>query len=121
MKHKKKNEEFIKTSLALRDEGLKAENNIVQQKTKKIIKDVIDPAPGLLKNDTFNQQEDTNIDTQKYTDTTYKLKPDVPKQLTLFYKTLHRRLLLNQYLHLLSKILITKNYLQLKTFLLTMR
>ena len=31
MKHKKKNEEFIKTSLALRDEELKAENDIAQQ------------------------------------------------------------------------------------------
>ena len=37
----------------------------MQQKTKKIIKDIIDPAPGLLINDTFNQQKDTNIDTQK--------------------------------------------------------
>ena len=81
-KKKKKNEEFIKRSLALRDEELKAENNIAQQKTKKIIKDIIDPAPGLLINDTFNQQKDTNIDTQKNTDNTYKLKPDVQKQLS---------------------------------------
>ena len=64
MKHQKK-EEFIKTSLALRDEELKAENDIAQQKTKKIIKVIIDPAPGLLINDTFNLQKDTNIDTQK--------------------------------------------------------
>ena len=64
MKHQKK-EEFIKTSLALRDEELKAENDIAQQKTKKIIKVIIDPAPGLLINDIFNLQKDTNIDTQK--------------------------------------------------------
>ena len=43
MKHKK-NEEFIETSLALRDEELKAENDNAQQKTKKSIKDIIDPA-----------------------------------------------------------------------------
>ena len=69
MKHQKiknkKNEEFIKRSLALRDEELKAENDIAQQKTKKIIKDIINPAPSLLINDTFNQQEEANIDTQK--------------------------------------------------------
>ena len=32
-------------------------------------------------NDTFNQQEDTNNDTQKNADNTYKLKPDVQKQI----------------------------------------
>ena len=42
-------------SLALRDGQLKAENDIAQQKTKKKkIKDIIDPAPGFLINDTFN-------------------------------------------------------------------
>ena len=51
------------------------------QQQKKKIKDIIYPAPGLLINDTFNQQKDTNIDTQKNTDNTYKLKPDVQKQL----------------------------------------
>ena len=50
------------------------------KKQKKHLK-TIDPAPGLLTNDIFNEKKDTNIDTQKNTYNTYKLKPDVQKQL----------------------------------------
>ena len=57
--------------------------NKKQQQQKKKTKDIIDLAPGLLINDTFNQQKDTNIVIQKITDNTYKLKCDVQKQLNV--------------------------------------
>ena len=50
----KQNEEFIKTFLEIRDEEIEAENEIAHNKTKKIIKDIVNPAPGLLINNTFN-------------------------------------------------------------------
>ena len=93
----------------------------MQQKTKKIIKDIINPAPSLLINDTFNQQEDANIDTQKNTDNTYKLKPNVQKQLN---NTILKNFALLPVTQPIPpppyQILIRNNYLQLKTFLLTM-
>ena len=76
----KRNEEFIKTSLAIRDEEIKAENEIADQKMKKLIKDIIDPTPGVFVNDIINFQ-DINVLKPNTTDNTYKLKPDVQKLL----------------------------------------
>ena len=76
----KRNEEFVKTSLAIRDEEIKAENEIADQKMKKLIKDIIDPTPGIFVNDNINFQ-DINVLKPNTTDNTYKLKPDVQKQL----------------------------------------
>ena len=60
--------------MEIRDEEIKAENEIADNKTKKIIKDIVNPAPGLFINDTFNSQEDISINKPKYTDNTFKLK-----------------------------------------------
>ena len=56
-KKKKKYGDFIKISLVLKDEKVKAENDIADQKTKKLIKDIVDPTPGLLTNDTFDPKK----------------------------------------------------------------
>ena len=66
----KKNEEFIKTSLEIRDEEIKAKNEIADNETKKIIKAIVNPAPELYINDTFNPQEDISINKPKNTDNT---------------------------------------------------
>ena len=47
---------------------------------KKLIKDIIDPTPGVFVNDNINFQ-DINVLKPNTTDNTYKLKPDVKKQL----------------------------------------
>ena len=74
------NEDFIKTSLVIRDEEIKAENDIANEKTKKIIKDIVNPAPGLFIDNEFIPQQDINTQPNT-TDNPYKLKPDVQKQL----------------------------------------
>ena len=76
----KKNEEFIKTSLEIRYEEIKAENEIADNKTKKIIKHIVNPAPGLFINDIFNPQEDISINKPEYTDNTFKLKAEKKKK-----------------------------------------
>ena len=78
----KKNEEFIKTSLEIRDEEMKAENEIADEKAKKIIKDIVTPAPGLFINDTFNHQEDISVNKSKNTDNTFRLKTQIQKKLS---------------------------------------
>ena len=75
----KKNEEFIKTSLEIRDEEMKAENEIADEKAKKIIKDIVNPVPGLFINDTFNLQEDVSVNKPKNTDNTFRLKTQIQK------------------------------------------
>ena len=75
----KKNEEFIKTFLEIRDEEMKAENEIADEKAKKIIKDIVNPVPGLFINDTFNLQEDVSVNKPKNTDNTFRLKTQIQK------------------------------------------
>ena len=75
----KKNEEFIKTSLEIRDEEMKAENEIADEKAKKIIKDIVNPVPGLFINDTFNLQEDVSVNKPKNIDNTFRLKTQIQK------------------------------------------
>ena len=53
----KKNEDFIKISLVVKDEKIKAESDIADQKTKKLIKDIVNPTPGILTNDTFDPKK----------------------------------------------------------------
>ena len=80
-KQQLKNEDFIKISLVVRDEEIKAENDIADQKTKKIIKDIVNPIAGLFVNDTFDANKDLNTNIQKNMDNPYVLKPEVQKQL----------------------------------------
>ena len=75
----KKNEEFIKTSLEIRDEEMKAENEIADEKAKKIIKDIVNSVSGLFINDTFNLQEDVSVNKPKNTDNTFRLKTQIQK------------------------------------------
>ena len=61
----KANEEFIKTSLLISKDELDQTNESTDQKNKKIMKDIIDPSPGLfidnqLKPNKQNFQNTTN-------------------------------------------------------------
>ena len=61
----KKNKDFIKISLVVGNQEIKAENDIADQKTKKIIKDRVNPTPGLFANDTFDANKELNTNVQK--------------------------------------------------------
>ena len=74
----KKTEEFIKLSLARREKELKAENEVADKKIKNLVKDIIDPMSGLFADDQIGFQQISQPNT---TDNTYKLKPQVEKQL----------------------------------------
>ena len=66
--------------MEIRYKEIKAENEIAgKKKTKKIIKDIVNPAPGLFINDTFNPQEDISINKPKNIDNTFKLKTERKK------------------------------------------
>ena len=58
---------------------MKAENEIADEKAKKIIKDIVNPVPGLFINDTFNLQEDVSVNKPKNTDNTFRLKTQIQK------------------------------------------
>ena len=66
--------------MEIRYEEIKAENEIAEKKKpKKIIKDIMNPVPGLFINDTFNPQEDISINKPKNIDNTFKLKTERKK------------------------------------------
>ena len=76
----KKNEDFIQTSLTIRDDEIKAEKEIADQKTKNLIKQILNPTPGYFVDDEFNLK-DSNVNDKKITDNPFVLKPEVQKQL----------------------------------------
>ena len=67
-------------SLTVRDEEIKAEKEIADQKTKNLIKQILNPAPCYFADDEFILK-DSNINDQKNTDNPFVLKPEVQKQL----------------------------------------
>ena len=78
----KANEEFIKTSLLMSKDELDTANESAVQKNKKIIKDIIDPTPGLFIDDQLKQQNFQNT-----TDNVFHLPPQVQQQLNeTFFK-----------------------------------
>ena len=89
-------------SLALREEELKAESKIANQKNKNLIKNIVDPMPGLFIDDQIEFQQ---INQPNTADSTYKLKPQAQKNSTkCFLKMFSRNLSHNLHLHLLCKI-----------------
>ena len=76
---KQEGEDLIQTSLTLREEELRATDEIADEENKGIIKSIVDPTPGLLVDDEIDFQ-DINI-SPNTTDNTYKLPPAVQRQL----------------------------------------
>ena len=76
------NEELIKTSLLISKDELDAANESADQRTKQIIKDIIDPTPGLFIDDKLNPNEQ-NL--QNATDNVFNFPPQVKQQLNETY------------------------------------
>ena len=76
---KQEGEDFIQTSLTLREEELRATGEIADKKNKGNIKSIVDPTPCLLVDDEIDFQ-DVNF-LPSATDNTHKLPPAVQKQL----------------------------------------
>ena len=76
---KQEGEDLIQTSLTLREEELRATDEIADEENKGIIKSIVDPTPGLLVDDEIDFQ-DINI-SPNTTDNTCKLPPAVQRQL----------------------------------------
>ena len=76
---KQEGENFVQASLTLREEELRAADEIANEENKDIIKSVVDPMPGLLVKDEMDFQ-DINFPSNT-TDNTYKLQPKVKKNL----------------------------------------
>ena len=81
----KANNNFIKTTLQMSKDELDTANESADQKNKKIIRDINDPAPGLFIDDKLNSNEQ-NL--QITTDNVFNLPPQVQQQLneTVFKK-----------------------------------
>ena len=89
-------------SLALREEELKAESKIANRKNRNLIKDIVDPMPGLFID---GQIEFQQINQPNTADSNYKLKPQAHNNSTKFFlKMFSRHLSHNLHLHLLCKI-----------------
>ena len=73
--------------MTVRDDEIKAEKEIADQKTKNLTKQILNPTPGYFVDDEFNLK-DSNVNDQKITDNPFVLKPEVQKQLnnTVFKK-----------------------------------
>ena len=82
---KRINAEFLETSLLLNKDQLDALNEAADQKNKKIIKDIIDPTPGLFIDNKLNANDHIFKNT---TDNVFNLPPQVQQQLndTVFRK-----------------------------------
>ena len=74
----KENVDFVKTSLQMSKDELDAMNESSDQETKKIIRDIIDPTPGLFTADKLNPNEQ-NL--QNTTDNVFNLPLQVQQQL----------------------------------------
>ena len=71
-KRERTNAEFLKESLLLNKDQLDASNKAADQKNKKIIKDIIDPTPGLFIDDKLNANDQIFKNT---TDNVFNLPP----------------------------------------------
>ena len=80
------NAEFLKKSLLLNKDQLDASNEAADQKNKKIIKDIIDPTPGLFIDNKLNANDQIFKNT---IDNVFNLLPQVQQLLndTVFKKT----------------------------------
>ena len=76
---KEEGENFVHTSLTLREGELRVAYEIANEENKNIIKSIVDPTSGLLVNDEMDFQ-DINFPPNT-TDNTYKLQPKVKKHL----------------------------------------
>ena len=76
---KQEGEDFIQTSLTLREEELRAADETADEENKDIIKSIVNPTPGLLVDNKIDFQVINFSPTT--TDNTYKLPPAVQKQL----------------------------------------
>ena len=76
---KQEDENFIQTSLVLREEKLRAPDEMANEENKKVVKSVVDPTPGLLADDEIDFQ-DINFPPNT-TDNTYKLPTKIQKHL----------------------------------------
>ena len=76
---KQEGENFLRASLALREEELRVTDEIADEENKDVIKSIVDPTPGLLVNDEMDFQ-DINVPPNT-TDNTYKLQLQVQKHL----------------------------------------
>ena len=72
------NAEFLKTLLLLNKDQLDPSNKAADQKSKKIIKDIIDPTPELFIEDKLNANDQMFKNT---TDNIFNLPPQVQQQL----------------------------------------
>ena len=100
----KSNEEFIKTFLLMNKDKLHAANESTDQKNKKIIKDIIDPTPGLFVDDQLKPNEQNF---QNTTGNVFNLPPQVQQQLNeAVFKKIIKTLQFNQLHQKLFQILI---------------
>ena len=76
---REEDENFIETSLAFREEELKAADEITDEENKNVIKSIIDLTPGLVVDDKTNNN-DINFPPNT-TDNIYQLPPKVEKEL----------------------------------------
>ena len=76
---REEDENFIETLLALREEELKAADEIADEENKNVIKSIVDPTPSLVLDDEINDN-DVNIPPNT-TDNIYQLPPKVEKEL----------------------------------------
>ena len=78
-KQTKQGQNFVQALLTLREEELRATDEIADEENKNIIKSTVDPMPGLLVNDEMDFQDINFL--SNTTDNTYKLQPKVQKHL----------------------------------------
>ena len=74
---KQEDENFIQTSLVLREEELRAADEMANEENKNVVKSIVDPTPGLLADDEIDFQ-DINFPPNT-TDNTYKLPTKIQK------------------------------------------
>ena len=81
----KENKDFIKAPLQMNKNELDAANESADQKNKKVIRDIMDPTPGLFIDDKLNHNEQ-NL--QNTTDNNFNLPPQAQQQFneTVFTK-----------------------------------
>ena len=72
-------ENFIETSLAFREEELKAADEIADEENKNVIKSIVNPTPGLVVDDEINNKD--IYFPPNTTDNIYQLAPKVEKEL----------------------------------------
>ena len=71
---KQEDENFIQTSLALREEELRAADEMANEENKNVVKSVVDPTPGLLADDQIDFQDINFPPKQQTIRTSYHLR-----------------------------------------------